>query len=132
MQSPDFTGGPNLWVLDRFKVLDMREAENAAHHLRACKSNGIRKDPGHGSQPISLKRLRAGRISEKFGYKCIASCGFAPKRKEFRFELIPDRLNGVEQPTAVGGNRIGLAGVTALRDIAEHEIRENGADVKTY
>ena len=89
----------------------MREAENAAHHLRACKADAIREDPRHGGQAISLERLRAGRIGEKLGYKCITGCGFAPEREKFCFEPNPDRLNGVEQPTAVCGNRVRLAGV---------------------
>src|SRR3981189_589014 len=125
MQGLHFTSGADPWILDRFKILDMREAENAAHYLSACKANAFREDPRHRSKPISLERLRPGRIGEKFGYKCITGCGFTPEREKIHVEHNPDRLDGVEQPTAVCGNRVRLAAVAVLREIAEHKIREN-------
>ena len=57
----------------------MRKAENAAHHLRACKADAVREDPRHGSNPMCLERHRAGRIGEKLGYKCVTGRGFAPE-----------------------------------------------------
>ena len=54
----------------------------------------------------------------------------APEREEFCLEPGPDRLDGVEQPAAVRGNRVRFAGVAALREIAEHQIGEECADIE--
>src|SRR5437764_3804230 len=132
MQCRYFTSGADLWILDRFKVLDVCEPENTAHHLRASKADSIPKDPRHGGQPISLERLRSSWFGEKLGYKCITGYGFAPEREKFRFEPNPDRLNGVEQPAAVCGNRVRLATVAVLRNVTEHQIREDRTDVKAH
>src|SRR6476661_9740598 len=92
MQGHHFTGGPDLGILDRFKILDMCEAENAAHHLCGCKADAVREDPRHGSPPMCLERFRAGRIGKKLCYKCVTGRGFAPEREELRLEPDPDRL----------------------------------------
>src|ERR1700719_4507179 len=111
MQGLGFTGGADLWIFDRFKILDMREAENAAHHLGAGKADAVREDPSHGSPPVCLERRSTSRIGKEFGDKCITGRGSAPEREKLGFEPGPDRLDGVEQPVAVGGNYVRLAGV---------------------
>ncbi len=62
---------PDLWILDRFKILDLREAENAAYHLAPAKPTlsakiraiVARRCASSASPPAGLAKSSATNVS---------------------------------------------------------------------